>query len=276
MENRLEFLLALAREHHFGRAADSCGVSQQTLSASIKQLERQFGVLLVRRGARFQGLTPEGERVLHWARRIVGDIRDMHRDVAVLKNGLTGHLRIAAIPTALPMVAGLTTPFHAAHPDVRFTIESTTSSEILHLLEDATIDAGLTYLENEPVGRVMTIPLYRERYLLLTAPDGTLGARESVTWAEAGRIPLCLLTPNMQNRRIIDHQLRSAGAEPAPTLESNSMIVLMSTCAPANGRASCRPWWRRRWGSGPWSGRSPSSSRRWRMRSGWWCRGATK
>ena len=55
LENRLEFLLALARERHFGRAADSCGVSQQTLSASLKQLERQSGVLLVRRGRGSKG-----------------------------------------------------------------------------------------------------------------------------------------------------------------------------------------------------------------------------
>ncbi|MBN9062421.1 MAG: LysR family transcriptional regulator [Rhizobiales bacterium 65-9] len=228
MNDKLEFLLALAREQHFGRAAESCGVTQQTLSAAIKQLEERFGVLLVQRGSRFQGLTPEGERVLHWARRIVGDIRAMHDDVETLKKGVSGHLRIAAIPTALPMVAALTTPYRALHPNVRFTIESTTSAEILDLLENLKIDAGLTYLENEPVGRAFTVPLYQERYRLLTAADGVFGDRETVTWAEVGEAPLCLLTPNMQNRRIIDHQIRAAGHEPAPTLESNSMIVLMS------------------------------------------------
>ncbi|WP_342363270.1 LysR family transcriptional regulator [Terrarubrum flagellatum] len=228
MSDRFEFLLALAREQHFSRAAESCGVSQQTFSAAIKQLEERFGVLLVQRGSRFQGFTPEGERVLQWARRIVGDMRAMHEDVANFRKGVSGHLRIAAIPTALPMVAGLTTPYRDAHPNVRFTIESTTSTDILDLLENLKIDAGLTYLENEPVGRVTTIPLYRERYRLLTAAEGVFGDRAEVAWEELGRAPLCLLTPNMQNRRIIDHQLRMSGHEPAPTLESNSMIVLMS------------------------------------------------
>src|SRR6478735_6372052 len=98
---KLEFLLALAREKHFGRAAEACGVTQPTLSAGVKQLEESFGVLLVNRGSRFQGFTAEGERVLDWARRIVGDTRAMRQEVLALKHGLAGKLRLAAIPTAL-------------------------------------------------------------------------------------------------------------------------------------------------------------------------------
>ena len=228
MIDKLDFLLALAREEHFGRAAETCNVTQQTLSAGVKQLENRFGVQLVQRGSRFQGFTPEGERVLAWARRIVADARAMREDVATLRRGLSGRLRIAAVPTALPMVAALTTPYRARYPGVRFSIESTTSADIFQLLENLEADAGLTYLDNEPTGRVVSIPLYTERYRLLTAAGGPYDDRRSITWAEAGRIPLCLLTPNMQNRRIIDQQLRAAGAEPAPTLESNSMIVLMT------------------------------------------------
>src|SRR5271169_2833819 len=111
MIDKLEFILALSREQHFGHAADTCNVSQPTLSAGIKQLEDTFGVMLVRRGSRFRGFTPEGERVLEWARRIVGDTRAMRQDIDALKRGLVGHLRIAAIPTALAMSAMLTTPY---------------------------------------------------------------------------------------------------------------------------------------------------------------------
>jgi DNA-binding transcriptional LysR family regulator len=228
MIDRLEFLLALAREQHFGRAAEACGVSQPTLSAGIKALEDGLGVLLVQRGSRFRGFTPEGERALEWARRIVGDTRAMRQDIEALKRGLTGLVRIAAIPTTLAMVAMLTTPYRARHPEVRFTILSRTSIEVLGMLENLEVDAGLTYLDNEPLGRVNTVPLYREHYRLLTSVDGTLGERESVTWAEVGQVPLCLLTRDMQNRRIIDTLLREAGTEPSPTLESNSMIVLFA------------------------------------------------
>jgi DNA-binding transcriptional LysR family regulator len=227
MYDKLEFMIALAREQHFGHAAEACGVSQPTLSAGIKQLEDTFGVLLVQRGSRFQGFTPEGERVLDWARRIVGDTRAMRQEIEALKHGLAGHIRIAAIPTTLAMVAMITTPYRARHPDVSFTILSRTSIEVLGLLENLEIDAGITYLDNEPLGREDG-SLYNEEYRLLISSDSPLGKRESVTWAEVAEVPLCLLTPDMQNRRIIDSLLRSAGAEAAPTLESDSMIVLFT------------------------------------------------
>jgi DNA-binding transcriptional LysR family regulator len=228
MLDKLEYLMALARERHFGRAAEACGVTQPTLSAGIKQLEETLGVLLVQRGSRFIGFTPEGERTLDWARRIVGDARALREEIKALQHGLTGQLRIAAIPTALAMVASITTPFRARHPDVRFTILSRTSIEILTLLENLEIDAGLTYIDNEPLGRVNAVPLYHERYQLLTAADAPLGNRERVTWAEVSQVPLCLLTPDMQNRRIIDGLLRSAGGVAQPTLESDSVIVLFT------------------------------------------------
>jgi DNA-binding transcriptional LysR family regulator len=228
MIEKLEFIIALARERHFGHAAEACGVSQPTLSAAIKQLEDSFGVLLVQRGSRFQGFTPEGERVLDWARRIVGDNRAMHQEIDALKRGLNGHIRIAAIPTALAMVAILTTPYRAKHPDVSFSILSRNSIEVLGLLENLEVDAGLTYLDNEPLGRVQTVPLYHEEYRLLISSDSPLGNRDNVTWAEVGKVPLCLLTPDMQNRRIIESLLRQAGAEVAPTLESDSIIVLFA------------------------------------------------
>jgi DNA-binding transcriptional LysR family regulator len=228
MIDRLEFILALAREEHFGRAAETCRVSQPTLSAGIKYLEDTFGVLLVQRGSRFRGFTPEGERVLEWARRIVGDARAMHQDMDALKRGLVGHLRIAAIPTALAMSAMLTTPYRAKHPDVRFTILSRTSIQVLGMIENLEVDAGITYLDNEPLGRVKSFPLYQEEYRLLTSSSGALGDRDQVTWQEVAKIPLCLLTPDMQNRRILDGLLRSAGWEASPTLESNSVIVLFA------------------------------------------------
>src|SRR3954467_9298829 len=187
-----------------------------------------MGVLLVNRGSRFQSFTPEGEKVLEYARRIVGDSRAMRAEVNALRHGLTGRLRIAAIPTALAMIASLTTPFRKRHPNVQFTVMSRTSIEVLEQLENLEIDAGVTYLDNEPLGRVTAVPLYREQYRLITSSDAPLGDRNNVSWAEVAQVPLCLLTPNMQNRRIIDGLLQRAGGHPQPTLESNSMIVLFA------------------------------------------------
>jgi DNA-binding transcriptional LysR family regulator len=228
MIDKLEYHLALARERNFGKAAETCGVTQPTFSAGIKQLEDTLGVMLVQRTSRLLGFTAEGERVLDWARTIVADTRAMKAEVQTLKKGLSGHLKIAAIPTVLPMVSALTTPYRAKHPHVKFTILSRTSIEILSMVENLEVDAGLTYIDNEPLGRLRTVPLYLEQYRLLTSADSPLGDHDKVTWAEVGKIPLCLLTPDMQNRRIIDGLLHAAGTRPEPTLESNSMIVLFS------------------------------------------------
>ncbi|MDP3899181.1 MAG: LysR family transcriptional regulator [Mesorhizobium sp.] len=228
MLDKLEFFIALAKAQHFGKAAEACGVTQPTLSAAIKQLEDQLGVMLVLRGSRFQGLTPEGEQVLGWARRISGDARAMREEMRAARHGLSGRIRIAAIPTALAMVARLTTPFREKHPGVTFQVLSRTSIEVLSLLGNFDIDAGITYLDNEPLGRVTSVPLYAERYQLITAAGNPLSDQAKVTWAEVSQLPLCLLTPDMQNRRLIDQHLAEAGVEVRPTLESNSMIVLFS------------------------------------------------
>ena len=228
MIDKLEMFIALANERHFSRAAERCGVTQPSLSGAIKQLEDQLGVQLVYRGSRFQGLTPEGARVLEWARRIVADARTMKEEMRAARAGLSGNLRIGVIPTALSMVVDLTHPFSARHPNVRVQILSRTSGEILAGIETLELDAGITYLDNEPLGRVTAVPLYREAYRLLVAPGSELAGRQEVSWAEVAGLQLCLLTPDMQNRRIIAQLLAAAGVEADPKVESNSVIALVS------------------------------------------------
>ncbi len=228
MLEKLEMFVALANERHFGRAAATCGVTQPSLSSAIRALERELGVQLVWRGARFRGLTPEGQRVLDWARRITGDARSLRLEMRAAREGLSGNLRLGAIPTALPMVVRLTEPFTARHPNVRVAILSRSSEEILGEIEAATLDAGITYLDNEPLGRVAAVPLYREAYRLLVPAGHPAAARSEVSWAEIAALPLCLLTPDMQNRRILNQAMAAEGAEAAPRIETNSVIALVS------------------------------------------------
>jgi DNA-binding transcriptional LysR family regulator len=228
MIDKLEFFIALAKARHFGRAAEECGITQPTLSAAIRQLEEQLGVSLVVRGSRYQGLTPEGQRVLEWARRIVGDTRTMREEMRAARTGLSGHLRLAVIPTALSMVHKITGPFQERHPDVTFSVMSANSLQVLSQLENLEIDAGITYLQDEPLGRVTAVPLYDERFHLVVAEEGPFADRTSVTWREVSRLKLCLLSPDMQNRRIINSHFEDAGVTPEAMLESNSMIVLFS------------------------------------------------
>lgn len=224
----LEYIVALARERHFARAADACHVTQSTLSAGIKQLEESLGVLIVERRQRFVGLTVEGERVLAWAQRILADYRGLEQELTESREGLIGQLRIGGIPVALPALGFLTTRFAARHTRAQFEIISQTSREIQRGLDEFAIDIGVTYLDNEPLARVRTTDLYPERYMLITNDETFAETRASITWAEAARLPLCLLTPSMQNRRILDSFFDRAGVEVRAVMETNSLVTLWS------------------------------------------------
>jgi len=237
MIDKLEMFLALAEARHFGRAAARHGVSQPSLSAAIRSLESELGVPLVRRGARFQGLTPEGERTLDWARRIVADARQMRAELRARQQGLTGTLHLGVIPSALPHAGRLVAPLLAAHPGLAVTVVSQTSRQVLDGIEALTLDAGISYLDNEPLGRAATLPLYREGYRLLIARDHPLAARPDLTWADLAGLRLCLMVREMQNRRIIDARLSAAGLRAEVAMESNSMLALAGLVS-AGGWAS--------------------------------------
>ncbi len=224
----LEFLTVLAREKHFARAAVCCHVTQSTLSAGIKQMEESLGVLLVDRGQRFIGLTPEGEKVLEWAKHVIVDYESLQQNLSEMRRGLAGYLKIGAIPVTLPVISMLTTPFAKRHPHTHTVIRSLTSIEIQRGIDELTLDIGMTYLDNEPLARVRRLQLYSEHYIFLTRQNPSLGDRKTIPWAEAANYPLCLLTSDMQNRRIIDTHFHEAGAEVNAAIETNSLITLWS------------------------------------------------
>jgi DNA-binding transcriptional LysR family regulator len=224
----LQYLTALARERHFARAATLCNVTQSTLSAGIKQLEESLGVLIVERGQRFLGLTEEGERVLAWAQRVLADYGGLQQELGEMREGMVGQLRIGAIPVTLPIISLLTAPFAKRHGRTEIVVTSQTSIEIQRNLDEFSLDVGVTYLDNEPLARVRSLPLYQERYVLVTRADGVFRGRNVISWSEAASLPLCLLTPDMQNRRILDMHFHEAGAEIHASVETNSLVTLWS------------------------------------------------
>ena len=165
--------------------------------------------------------------LLDWARRVLAERDALDQDMSALRQGLAGHLRIGAIPMALPIVGLVTTPILESYPGVRFSVASRTSTEIQRGLDEFQFEAGLTYLDNEPLHGVKAVPLYRERYLLVT-PEAAFAGRSEVGWAETAKVPLCLLTPDMQNRRILNGIFAEAGLKAAPRLETNSVMALYS------------------------------------------------
>ncbi len=175
--------------------------------------------------------------MLDWARRIVADARAMRDEVKALRKGLSGHVTLSVIPTALAATTDLTGPFRRNHPDVTIGIRSRASHQILTDIEEMHADAGITYLDNEPIGRLRAQPLYEERYALLTMPGGPFATASEFSWSEAGALSLALLTPDMQNRRIIDQVFASLGRKPEPQLQSDSMVALIAAVAAGQGCA---------------------------------------
>lgn len=225
---QMRYLVALAEEKHFGRAAERCNVTQSTLSAGLKALERELDMRLVVRTSRFMGFTPEGERVIEWANQIIADYGSLKQDVEGLRDGLRGSLRLGVIPAAMPALANLTTAFCVTHPNVVIDVNSMTSIEIQSGLDKLQVDAGLTYLDNQPLMNVRKIKLYRERYMFVTSAVGQFAGASEITWREAASENLCLLHESMQNRRVLNNLARSIGLELVPAITTNSFLAVCS------------------------------------------------
>ncbi len=226
--NSLRYLLALDREKHFARAAQACNVSQPSLSAGIAALEEQLGRRLVQRDRRFIGLTPEGHAVIPWVRQIVAALEGLAQAAEVVPGPLRGELRLGVIPAAMPVVGVLAAELCQLFPEVRLSIASLTSREIAHRLQEYTLDAGVTYIEHEPSGSVIKVPLYQERSMFVASALPALGESGKVSWEEALSHPLCLLHQGMQNRRILDANLALRGTAIHPQATADSYVALLA------------------------------------------------
>lgn len=225
----LRFFVTLAQEQHFGRAAQQCNVTQPTLSQAIRKLEEDLNLALIIRNHRFMSLTLEGEKVLRWGRQILADYDSLHDDLSgKKKGGLTGKLRLGIIPAAMPAVSFLSQQFSSGNPLAEIELRSMTSRAIQRGLENFEIDGGLTYLDNDPLENVRCFPLYHERYVFACHARHPLAANEVVSWQAAVEQPLCLLSDDMQNRRILNGVAALAGVELRPKIVSNSFLAIAS------------------------------------------------
>jgi len=226
----LEYFIALAEEKHFARAAERCNVAQPTLSAGIAGLEAMVGKRLVQRDRRFIDLTPEGHAILPHARLLIAGHEEMRQAINTA-GPLRGELRLGAIPAALPYLGRFAGALRARHPELRISVRQTTSGAIVRGIGNFELDAGLTYVEQDDLPGMQAVTLYQERYCFATREDGPLGARTSVTLAEAVSEPLCLLHQGMQNRRILDRHLARLKLHANPVATADSYVALLSMVA---------------------------------------------
>jgi len=223
---QIHYLLALAKTRHFGRAADISHVSQPALSTAIQHLEEELGIPLIQRGQRFEGFTEEGERVLQWARILAQNWEGMRQAAAQYSRQLTGILRIGAIPTTLAVTPLLTQPVQTEYPGIAIQLASLCAEEIIRHLDNFELDLGLTYLGDPRLKGFRALPLFRERYVLLARNPSPDLIKSRLSWSDVEGLPLCLLTQNMQNRRLIDAAFREAEVMPKVMLETDSISAL--------------------------------------------------
>ena len=228
LARKYRYLLALAQNRHFGQAAASCHVSPSTLSAAVRDLERELGVAIVERGRTFSGFTAEGLSVLDYARRISAVDADFRLHLSKMGGGLKGRLSLGVIPTALTVVAGLSAALAQRHPQLSLEILSLNTEAILRRVQSFELDGGIVYTESSAMDGLDFIPLWQERHVLIAGQRIAASLRDTMTWTEAGQLPLCLLTPDMQNRKTIDRVFDGLGTRPQPGLETNSIVSMLA------------------------------------------------
>ncbi|KQP43554.1 LysR family transcriptional regulator [Pseudorhodoferax sp. Leaf274] len=229
----LRYLVALHEHQHFGRAALACHITQPALSNALRALEQELGVPIVKRGRTYAGLTPEGEHVLASAQRMLHERERLQQEIDSTAGAPVGRLHLAAVPTAVPILARFAALLQARHPGIVPSVRSLSSPEIEAGLDGLSLDLGLGYtdrLQTAGVPRLAALPQYTEHYFLLRRRAGPAAAGLQIgtplTWAEAARLPLCLLTPEMHNRHVIDQAFAAAGVVVQPVVETNSISAL--------------------------------------------------
>lgn len=226
---QFRYLVAVAEEQHFGRAAQRCNVTQPSLSSGIKQLELELGmpIFLRGRGQRFHGLTAEGERVAVWSRGVLAYCDAMRKEVEMMRNDLTGNLRIGAMPSMSPVLPVLLQTVRSKYPGVRVDVQFIGNEAMKLGLNNFALDVALTYLDKADLGRKNTLPIYTEQLSLLVPDTPHFENYNKITWKEAAQLPLAMLRPSMHERRFVDQVFASVGHTPVARVESESILHLM-------------------------------------------------
>jgi DNA-binding transcriptional LysR family regulator len=230
----LRYLVALSEHRHFARAAESCHITQPALSNALRALEKEFGTPIVKRARSYAGLTPEGERVLATAQRMLHEHALLQQELASRVGQPRGRLQLGVVPTAVPVAARFAAMLQGTHPGIIPVVRSLSSQDIEEGLENLSLDMALGFTDRlKKGGPLVVLPQYAEHYFLVRrlqkparAGQAELQLGAPMPWLEAAKVPLCLLTPEMHNRSIVDRAFAEAGAVVAPVMETNSVLTL--------------------------------------------------
>lgn len=161
----LQYFVKLAELKHFSKAASACFVSQPTLSTQIAKLEEELGVSLVERAPRQVILTPIGEDIAHRAKHVLRDIEHMKDAARRSRNPETGTIKLGIFPTLAPYLLPHVIPvIRQRYPELRLQLAEEKTEDILNMLDQGRLDAGLLALPVEQHGMEMAI-LFEEPFV---------------------------------------------------------------------------------------------------------------
>lgn len=178
--NELKYIVAVARERHFGRAAEACHISQPTLSVAVKKLEDELGLLLFERRQGEISITPIGEQVVAQAQRVLEEAGAIQQIARHGRDQLASPLRLGAIYTIGPYLLPHLIPTLAeVAPQMPLMVEENYTSVLTERLKQGDLDVILIALPFDEPG-ILTLPLYREPFVLLLPSAHPLSSRREI------------------------------------------------------------------------------------------------
>jgi len=220
---QLRYLVALADERHFTRAAAREHVAQPALSQQIRRLEDELGLALVQRTTRHVAMTDAGEALVARARRALAELDAAREELDNLAGVQTGHVSIGALHTMGPVDLGsLLASFHERYPAVDLTVREQSSDELAAMLRDDEVDLAFLSVTERIHSRGLTLyPLVTEELVAVLPPAHRLARRRRVRLAELAQEPFISYREGARLRELLVSAAATAGFEPRIAFESN-------------------------------------------------------
>jgi DNA-binding transcriptional LysR family regulator len=237
--HQLEYVLAVAEERSFTRAASRLHLAQPSLSRQVRLIEREFGVLLFNRGpGQVQvTLTADGEALLPFIRRILADVEATGAEARALSGMAHGRLSVGATPSLITSVlAPALVEFHHGHPGIELLVVEAGSRQLVPQLASGEVDLALVVLPaDDPL--VATVPLFDDPLVLAVAPDHPLAGRRRVRVGDLHGLPLVMFREGYDLRSVTLAACRVAGAEPHLVSQGGEMDGVLAFVAAGLGAA---------------------------------------
>lgn len=219
--SQLETLLTISKTLSFRKAGELLNLTQPAVSAQIKSLEDEFKVVLVDRNHPVT-LTDRGQVFLEHAERILSIVEEMKQKLSDLDHVPQGHISLGTTTSiAIQILPRVLSYFQNQYPQIKTSILSMSSSQVLASVENGTVDIGIGYL-TERSAQVDTSVLYYDTFELVVSPHHPLANVEVATLDMLRDVPMILLSPDTQGRRLVDRVFREHQIQPNIAMELSS------------------------------------------------------